>query len=97
MLSGPVPAQACAPQARTIGVTSIYATEGGPTTLDEIEASIAQQPPDTSFVEIVGGNHAGFGWFGVQEGDGEATITREEQQAQLLDATLALLEAVASV
>ncbi len=30
--------------------------------------------------EIVDGNHAQFGDYGVQEGDGEAKISREEQQ-----------------
>lgn len=32
-------------------------------------------------VEIIGGNHAYFGNYGEQEGDGIAIITREEQQA----------------
>lgn len=30
---------------------------------------------------IEGGNHAGFGNYGAQDGDGKATITPEEQQA----------------
>lgn len=35
--------------------------------------------------EIVGGNHANFGDYGPQEGDGEAVITREEQQKQAVE------------
>ena len=31
---------------------------------------------------IDGGNHAGFGFYGPQEGDGEASISREEQIAR---------------
>ena len=31
-------------------------------------------------IEISGGNHAYFGNYGEQKGDGKATITREEQQ-----------------
>lgn len=31
-------------------------------------------------IEIDGGNHANFGYYGEQKGDGIATITREEQQ-----------------
>lgn len=31
--------------------------------------------------EISGGNHANFGNYGEQEGDGEATISRQEQQS----------------
>lgn len=36
--------------------------------------------PD-GFVEIVidGGNHANFGMYGPQDGDGESKITNEEQ------------------
>ncbi len=77
-----------------IEASSIYASEDGLTTLDDVEASRAQLPADTTFVEIVGGNHAGFGWYGEQDGDGVATISREEQQAQVVDATLELLAAV---
>ena len=79
---------------QAIAVTSIYATEDGLTSIEEIEASRAQLPPDTTFVEIVGGNHAGFGWYGEQDGDGVASISREEQQAQVVEATLELLAAV---
>jgi len=81
---------------QSIEVTSIYATEDGLTSLDEIETSRSQLPPDATFVEIDGGNHAGFGWYGEQDGDGAATIGREEQQAQVVDATLELLAAVES-
>lgn len=51
-------------------------------------------PADTVYVEIEGGNHAGFGWYGPQRGDGESTIPREEQQAQVIAATLAMLNAI---
>lgn len=34
-----------------------------------------------NLVEIVGGNHAYFGNYGEQEGDGNAIISREEQQS----------------
>ena len=42
-------------------------------------------------LEIAGGNHAQFGNYGVQEGDGVASITREEQQATAAEAMLAFL------
>ena len=35
--------------------------------------------------EIEGGNHAGFGNYGKQKGDGELLITREEQQNVAVD------------
>ena len=40
---------------------------------------------------IPGGNHAQFGDYGVQKGDGWATITPEEQLAQTLQAILPVL------
>ena len=72
-------------------VTSIYATEDGLTTEDKIAASRPLLPLDTSWVAIDGGNHAQFGWYGPQAGDGTATISREEQQKQIVAATLELL------
>ena len=80
--------------AAPIAATSIYASEDGLTSLAEIEASRAQLPPDTVFIEIVGGNHAGFGSYGEQDGDGVATIDPEEQQAQVVAATVELLQQV---
>lgn len=37
-------------------------------------------PANTIFEEITGGNHAGFGSYGKQKGDGQAEITNAEQQ-----------------
>lgn len=80
-----------------LAVTSIYGSEDGLTTIEDIDASRDRLPSDTAFVEIAGGTHAGFGWYGEQTGDGEATITRDEQQAQIVAATLRVLEAVEDV
>ena len=76
---------------RDLGVASIYGTRDGVATADEIDASRPLLPPDTQRTAIEGGNHAQFGWYGPQPGDNEATISREEQQAQVVDATLKLL------
>jgi pimeloyl-ACP methyl ester carboxylesterase len=51
-------------------------------------------PLDTQYVVISGGNHAQFGDYGVQPGDNDATITRLEQQKQIVDATLRFLKEV---
>lgn len=67
--------------------TSIFGTLDGLTTVDNIEDSRARLPEDTAFVEIDGGNHAYFGWYGDQRGDNPATITREDQQRIIIDAT----------
>ncbi len=73
-------------------VLSIYATNDGLSSVEDIEASRANLPADTRWVEIRGGNHAQFGWYGEQPGDGQATISRLEQQEQIVAATAGFLE-----
>jgi hypothetical protein len=43
---------------------------------------------------IEGGNHEQMGWYTGQPNDPPATIPRADQQRQLVDATIALLEAI---
>jgi pimeloyl-ACP methyl ester carboxylesterase len=74
-----------------LAASSIYGTRDGLATPDKIDASRPLLPPDTQWTAVDGGNHAQFGWYGPQPGDGEATISREEQQAQIVAATLQLL------
>lgn len=74
-----------------LAVASVYGTRDGLATEDAIAASRPLLPPDTQWTAIEGGNHAQFGWYGPQSGDNEATISREEQQAQIVAATLQLL------
>lgn len=69
-----------------LDVTRVYATEDGLATVARVEANRRLLPPDTRWVRVEGGNHAQFGWYGAQLGDGRATIPREEQQAILLEA-----------
>lgn len=78
-----------------LAVTSIYATMDGLATEDKIAASRPLLPDTTRWVAIEGGNHAQFGWYGLQSGDGTATITRDEQQRQIVAATLELLSSLA--
>ncbi len=75
-----------------VQVTSIYATLDGLTSAADIDASRLLLPADTGWVEIEGGNHAQFGWYGEQRGDNSATISRDDQQAQVLRAILGLFE-----
>lgn len=80
------------------GVTaSIFGTLDGLTTVRDIEDSRALLPGDTAFVGIDGGNHAYFGWYGDQNGDHPAAITREQQQRMVIDGTAAVVRAVAGV
>lgn len=80
-----------------LAVTSIYGTLDGLATGDKIDASRSLLPPDTTWVAIEGGNHAQFGWYGPQNRDNEAIISREEQQKQIVAATVQLLEQVQSL
>ncbi|MCU0486485.1 MAG: alpha/beta hydrolase [Anaerolineales bacterium] len=75
-------------------VASIYGTLDGLSTGEKIDASRPLLPADTSWVPILGGNHAQFGWYGDQAGDNSAAISRLEQQEQLVAATLELLESI---
>ena len=72
--------------------TSIYGTLDN--SLESIEASSSLLPSATKFVAIEGGNHSQFGNYGLQPGDNEAAISREEQQAQAVDATVGLLKSL---
>lgn len=56
----------------------------------------AELPADTTFVAIEGGNHEGCGWYTGQPGDPPATITRADQQAQVVEATVSLLDRIVS-
>lgn len=69
-----------------LAALSISGSEDGLSTPEKIDENKHLLPPDTEFVVIEGGNHAGFGAYGPQSGDGEATITESEIQAQITDA-----------
>lgn len=75
-------------------VLSIIANRDGLATLEKYKAAAPYLPADTMWVEIDGGNHAQFGSYGPQNGDLEATITVEEQQRQIVDATLMFMSGI---
>jgi len=62
-------------------VVSITASNDGILDWVTFETNQSLLPEDTTYNEIEGGNHANFGSYGQQDGDGENTISREEQQA----------------
>lgn len=80
--------------AMDIKVVSIYGTLDGLASPKEVVESAALLPGDTIWVPIEGGNHAQFGFYGPQEGDIPAEISRSEQQTQIIDATVSFLEGV---
>lgn len=48
-------------------------------------------PENTYVFMIAGGNHAQFGSYGVQKGDGQASISAKEQWQETVDDTLAVI------
>ena len=75
----------------TLQVVSISGSLDGLSTPEKIDASAALLPGDTTWVVVEGGNHAQFGWYGEQAGDNPASISREEQQDRIIQATVELL------
>jgi pimeloyl-ACP methyl ester carboxylesterase len=75
---------------KNIKVLSIYGTRdmGG---MKAFDASRVNLPVNTEFVVMEGGNHSQFGDYGFQPGDNEATITRADQQSQVVAATVEFL------
>ncbi|MDD1697286.1 MAG: alpha/beta hydrolase [Methanoregula sp.] len=61
---------------------------------DNFNATVSLLPPGTIMQVIQGGNHAQFGNYGLQPGDGTATISDTDQQMQAADLTVRLLRAV---
>ncbi len=60
-------------------VLSVTASEDTVLDRETWEDRRALLPDDTVFLELEGGNHAGFGAYGPQDGDGEATLDPDTQ------------------
>lgn len=65
---------------------SIYGSNDGVLKMNKYEENRAHWPSDATEVVLPGGNHSYFGCYGVQKGDGKATITNEEQIQMAADA-----------
>lgn len=70
---------------KEIEVFSFYGTEDKVLNMEKYEEYHKNLPKDVVEEVIDGGNHANYAHYGAQEGDGEALITREEQQECVLD------------
>lgn len=67
-----------------LATLAIYGTEDIELDLEKLDG--------VDQVVIMGGNHAYFGNYGEQEGDGTASITREDQQAQTVKSIMKLID-----
>ena len=57
-----------------------------------LEDSLNLLPEDYVLYEILGGNHAQFGWYGPQKNDGTPTISTKIQQDIIIDQILDFIE-----
>lgn len=74
-----------------IKVLKVYGTKDGLEPVSEVEKNKINLPTGTHYVEIPGGNHGQFGYYGKQPFDDPASISRQEQQKQVVQAMLTFI------
>lgn len=67
-------------------VLSLSGSEDGLSTPVKIRDTADLLPAETTFVQIEGANHASFGAYGAQPGDGTATLTRAQSEQAITEA-----------
>jgi hypothetical protein len=67
----------------SLSVLSLGGQHDGLSTPEKIADAAPMLPADATFVQIDGANHASFGDYGVQPGDGEATATSDEVRTEI--------------
>lgn len=77
-----------------LAVTKVLGTRDGVATVERARANADRLPEAARWIEIEGANHAQFGYYGPQLGDGRATMTRADQQSRLVDIILEELDRV---
>jgi pimeloyl-ACP methyl ester carboxylesterase len=80
----------------TLDVTKVFGTNDGLASPPEVKANAGKLPASTHWIEIPGGNHSQFGYYGFQLGDHRATLPRADQQAITAQALLDALSRVSS-
>lgn len=70
----------------------VYASNDLLATEQDVNDAKAYMPETTEYFKIEGGNHAQMGFYGPQNRDGEATISREQQQQILVEKTMVLIQ-----
>ncbi|MDE1549506.1 alpha/beta hydrolase [Jeotgalibaca caeni] len=78
--------------ASNLPVLSLYGSEDAVIDVAKLEEYRPMLPEDHIEKVIEGGNHAQFGNYGEQEGDGEALISAEEQQQITVEAITQFIE-----
>ena len=79
--------------ATDLAVSIEYGSEDGVLNRDALEKNATNLPAGASTTVLDGGNHAGFGDYGPQAGDGEASMSAAEQWSQTADLAEEAIEA----
>lgn len=66
-------------------VLSLYGDKDGILNFEKVKENEKNLPSTAETFLIEGGNHAQFGNYGFQKGDGEAEISREDQQQKTIE------------
>jgi hypothetical protein len=74
-----------------LSVLSLRGTNDGLVTEQDVEDAQLLLPPRSELITIDGGNHAGFGSYGKQAGDGGSTLPEGAQASITADAVAKLL------
>lgn len=73
------------PQSKTdlskssLNVLSLWGSNDEVADLDKVKNAKKIMPNDAEFIEIKGGNHGGFGEYGHQKGDGDYSLSGDQQ------------------
>ena len=75
-----------------LDVLSVYGSEDGVLNMSKYDEYRQNLPEDTTTEMVIeGGNHAGFGDYGAQEGDGEEAVNGEKQREETAEAFMDIL------
>jgi Icc-related predicted phosphoesterase len=75
-----------------IPILQVLAENDGLIDTEAVTTSASLLPPNSRSITLDGANHASFGTYGPQPGDGESSLTRTEVRAELTALILELLE-----
>lgn len=73
-------------------VISIYGNKDGVLDKEKMDVGVQFVPEHYTEIGLGGANHAGFGNYGPQEGDGEATMEREKQQEMTVNYIMKMIQ-----
>ncbi|MBQ9844723.1 MAG: hypothetical protein IJO54_01390 [Oscillospiraceae bacterium] len=75
-----------------VEVLTIYGDSDGVLNMESYAENYGNLPDDTTELVIAGANHAQFGSYGAQDGDGEALISAEEQMTLTAEAVVEFIK-----